>query len=63
MGKSEVKTMAVKRRRNPEFIMFIIGVGIMLVFLVLVLFRGQQIKNEEVVQRSQQYAEWHNWRD
>ena len=61
MGKGE-KTMAMKKRVNPEFVMFIIGVVIMLIFLVLVLFRGQQIRQEEAVQRSQQYAEWHNWR-
>lgn len=54
--------MAMKKRVNPEFVMFIIGVVIMLIFLVLVLFRGQQIRQEEAVQRSQQYAEWHNWR-
>ena len=40
---------------RSEFILFLIGAGILIVFLIMVLSRGQQIKKTDVVMRNTVY--------
>ena len=42
---------------RSEFILFLIGAGILLAVLIMVLSRGQQIKKADVVMRNTVYEE------
>jgi len=58
--------MAMRRRTrrvNPNIIMFLIGVILMVIVLVMVLVKGQQIKEADIMAKADMHAvEWHNWR-
>ena len=54
--------MSVRKKENrTDFILFIIGVIVMLIVLVLILVKGQQVKQEEIMAQVEN-VEWHNWR-
>lgn len=45
----------MSKERNTEFILFLVGVVILVVFLALVLFRGQRIKEQDIIARTDAY--------